>query len=418
MRKLLRGLMRPIGLIGPMGPIRPIRLIGLIGLMGLIGSIGLMGCSSSDDSEDEDVPVTGTPIAFSAKEGEETAVNNGGSNKAPRANETNRTNGANETFGVTRSTPLSEKGIISFHVWGYKNMDYSGGSYGDLQTVFPGYTVHWEENSALTTTTNTDSWEYILTAYPDQTIKYWDWAARAYRFFGVATNGAIISGAYKPSAESPTSYEISFTADATNDEDAPYYSALWFSTGSEALYPTRLFGKPVQLEFKRPFAKVRFMFTYSDPDAVLKPMLEDPDFRPATTGRTIATKCTFTVNYPITGSATKESWSTSGFTKSKLAFTVPYTENDPSKTPEVVGTYHWEMVVPIREQGAYRLTVTINGEEKTCEVPSQYMDWLPGYQYTYIFKVNEEGGVELETVNIGITNWGTGKDADYIVYNW
>ena len=165
------------------------------------------------------------------------------------------------------------------------------------------------------------------------------------------------------------------------------------------------------------------MFTYSDPNAVLKPMLEDPDFRPATTGRTIATKCTFTVNYPITGSATKESWSTSGFTKSKLAFTVPYTENvypggDTSKDPEVVGTYHWEMVVPIREQGAYRLTVTINGEEKTCEVPSQYMDWLPGYQYTYIFKVNEEGGVELEKVNIGITNWGTGKDADYIVYNW
>ena len=46
MRKLLRGLIRPIGLIGPMGPIRPIRLrglIGLIGLIGLMGPIGLMG---------------------------------------------------------------------------------------------------------------------------------------------------------------------------------------------------------------------------------------------------------------------------------------------------------------------------------------------------------------------------------------
>ena len=103
MRKLLRGLMRPIG------------LMGLMGLMGLIGPIGLMGCSSSDDSDEEDVPVTGTPIAFSAKEGEETAVNNGGSNRAPRANGANETNRA---FGVTRSTPLSDKGIISFHVWG------------------------------------------------------------------------------------------------------------------------------------------------------------------------------------------------------------------------------------------------------------------------------------------------------------
>ena len=45
------------------------------------------------------------------------------------------------------------------------------------------------------------------------------------------------------------------------------------------------------------------------------------------------------------------------------------------------------------------------------------MRWLPGYSYTYIFKINEEGGIEIELVEAAVTPWtelGTART----VYNW
>ena len=432
--------------MGPMGPIGRIGLmgrvgrIGLMGLMGLVG-LGLMGCSSGGSEQEPETPqVQGTPIAFSALEGDEKEVSNGtrayGANETNGANGTNGANRANGPEGAnrafTRATSLHDKSVDAFRMWGYKNMSYDDGTgYGNLQLVFPCYYVHWIENSAMTSITNTHNWDYILMGYPDQTVKYWDWSASAYRFFGVAeTVGSnVASGkeknygineanwAYETNGPY-TAYELSFTADAANDSDAPYYSKLWFSNGSR-------FGQPVQLEFMKPFAKVRFMFTYSntDPEAE-KPELEDPVFRPITANRVIYRKGTFIVSYPITGTFTTESWRIENVTNSITGFTVPYTVDvyDNSEPPSKVetGNYHWEIVLPAKaeDQGAFQLTVTVNGEDKTCTVPEQYMNWQPGYSYTYVFKVNEEGGVELGGINVAITEWGTGLEDDYIIYNW
>ena len=64
------------------------------------------------------------------------------------------------------------------------------------------------------------------------------------------------------------------------------------------------------------------------------------------------------------------------------------------------------------------LTLLINGEEKTAVVPAAYMDWLPGYEYTYIFKINEEGGVELESYDAAYADWKEGTEGTPTVYNW
>ena len=45
------------------------------------------------------------------------------------------------------------------------------------------------------------------------------------------------------------------------------------------------------------------------------------------------------------------------------------------------------------------------------------MSWLPGYSYTYIFKITEEGGVEIGWVETAVTDW-TEMNADHTVYNW
>lgn len=60
---------------------------------------------------------------------------------------------------------------------------------GSTQTeVFDHYNVNWTENTANTTESNTNDWEYVdqtkhtLSAASKQTIKYWDFAAKQYDF--------------------------------------------------------------------------------------------------------------------------------------------------------------------------------------------------------------------------------------------
>jgi hypothetical protein len=46
------------------------------------------------------------------------------------------------------------------------------------------------------------------------------------------------------------------------------------------------------------------------------------------------------------------------------------------------------------------------------------MQWLPGYSYTYIFKVNEEGGVEFGSAEYAVTPWIETGGVNASVYNW
>ena len=240
--------MRPMGLRGPMRPMGPMGLRGPIRLMGLIGLIGLLGCSGDSGEQGEEPEATGDAITFSGQQDDEEMV-------------------------TRADTPLSESGVTSFTVWGYKNN--GDAPYGRSQEVFPAYTVEWKKNSEATTTTNSSGWDYILPDKPLQTIKYWDWGASAYRFFAV-TNWAGESDIHEDNkaygkngtygdGDAYSMYKITMEIDVTSRraiEDIPYFSTLWFSTGNLHDYPTREFGKPVQLVFTKPYSKVRFMYNY------------------------------------------------------------------------------------------------------------------------------------------------------------
>jgi hypothetical protein len=430
----------------------------------------LSACCSHSDDTPEPTPTpgpvveTGTPISFSGQETEAQDVSNG----------------VKGTRAETRAgTPLSEL-ATSFKVWGYKNMNEG---YGDKQEVFPGYTVNWLANSAATTTTNTNGWEYVAQqtgSEPEQTIKYWDWSAKAYRFFGATNWGGTpptppavyeANKAYGADGTPGATYEISMLANCSGvDDDAiaanmaatPYFSRLWFSTGVLPDYPDKQFGKPVRLEFLKPYARVRFMFTYSYQSEGIK--IKKKEFKP-TDNSEIYRKGTFTVSYPLTGTATRESFTvvpeavpttytavtngttlTSGktyythdtdyhafvsdgsevangtnyfaLTSQKLeAFTQEYI---PDGGPE---REKWYFVAPNNTQGSYTLSVWLNNDpldaaaKKTAVVPAEYMTWLPGYSYTYIFKILEEGGVEIELVQSAVTPW-TDMNTTHTVYNW
>ena len=322
-------------------------------------------------------------------------------------------------------------------VWGYKNMSYSEPSYSEpnysgTQTVFPGYAVNWQANSSATTTTNSSNWEYILPSPFEQTVKYWDWAAVAYRFFAV-TNWAGTppaeyevdeaygaNGTYGPSDEYGT-YEISMLANASDNDEmehTPYFSHLWFSTDALLTYADKRFGKPVQLEFLKPYARVRFIIRYAYPREGIK--LASLSFKPTDVGDKIARKGTVTVHYPKEGPEIRE-WYTmdlaTGAGSGELdEFTEDYDPENGSKTYTETDE-GWYMVMPNNEQGSYTLSVKINSADKTCVVPEQYMQWLPGYSYTYIFKITDEGGVEIGWVDYAVTPW-TEMAATWAVYNW
>lgn len=338
-----------------------------------------------------------------------------------------------EEENITRAG-LQDNDVTSFKVYGFKNMSYDpeSGSYGEPQIVFPGYTVKWITNSAYTTTSNTDGWEYVNQQAHDQeeqTIKYWDWSSSAYRFFGVAgaTRTNEVTGT-EVTVESIKYYKVTYQADAKKEDETPYYSHLWFSTGNPDVYPQRQFGQPVQLEFIKPLSKVRFMFIFEDPSLASTTELTNKSFRP-TSNSTIKTKGDVTVSYPLTGTSLTETFAASGEPEGLTEFnqdyyaSVGYDENDP---PKVVSPYLGAVeanknkvytVLPVTGQGTYTLNVYVNGEPKKTIVPAEYMDWKPGYQYTYVFKVHVDGGVSISSVQSAFTQW-TIHESDHTVHNW
>ena len=329
---------------------------------------------------------------------------------------------ANEE-AVTRAEGL-ETVAKTFKVWAYKNMSYDGGSYGVLQTVIDGYTVNWVQNTALTTESNTDDWEYVNqqpTGQLEQTIKYWDWSAKAYRFFGWAPGKAgenitPITPQGAQETQEPQGYTLTISGlNATSDETiaaAPYFSKLWFSNGNPADYPNRRFGYPVKLEFLKPFARVRYLFTFADGLTLTDNDLSEPLFHPTATDKSIAVQGTVTITYPLTGSGTEYTWTSSPESSSSGNAYLDRTQE--------LGKYDkWYTVLPMKNQGTYTLSVVVvGGEPQTTVVPAEYMTWAPGHQYTYIFKILEGGEVVLENLQVFINDWNVTDNVDHTIYNW
>ncbi len=380
------GPMSPMSLIGPIGPIRPISLISLIALT-------LTSCSGdSEDSYQAPIATAQTAISFSGN--------------------------LPESKTVTRSQGL-ESQATTFQVWGYKNDAFENSSYTSYQTVIPGFTVNYGANTAYTTTSNKSDWEYVGQA-AGQDIKYWDWNAKAYRFFAVAGATTAYSaytpnGPYDPNganeANKLTAATVSFTADCTTAEKetaTPFFSRLWFSTGNTTDYPDKGWGQPVKLEFLKPFAQVTVEFHDSEGILWANEKIESFSFKPTDSEKKIANKGNVVVSYPLIGADTQETlavtadgYMAAGITNTNLA----------SRTQTVLPTG--------TDLGTFTIAVKLaDTDQKTAVVPAAYMQWKPGYSYTYIFKVSGETPVVLEVVLVAIKNWAIGSEFNHEVYNW
>ena len=281
----------------------------------------------------------------------------------------------------------------SFKVWGCKTTD------GTPQTVMDGYTV-----------AHSTDWEYV--GINNQTVKYWDYSASDYRFWAFAPADADIK-AIGNSFQIPYTYTSSDTATSV-----PYISYLWYARKQSAAGG---YGSCVTLTFAPVIAKVRFRFTL--PDGIESISIRNIRFRDSrfVADPTIADTPlggTLTATYPTTGTPSSTSPTLSLQTESagQLYLTIPYEDKDAAIhiTPQVASYNKWYYVPPLAnigyEQGAYTITANIDGKETTATVPSQYMQWKAGYQYTYIFKITTAGTIAFSDLNV--EQWLNGSSHD------
>lgn len=348
--------------------------------------------------------------------------------------------------GAWQDAPNSRSGksgletlFPNFRVWGYKTTD---DRQAVSQTVMEGYQVQYTSSSD-----DTGSWEYIGIPNPNlsapQTIKYWDYAASSYRFFGYSPFDAPVTVAQTSSSESGEStvnttltFPFEYSEDATSTS-FPYISELWFGEPTDnAESSSTSYGKNVTLTFAPIIAKVRFKFTY--PDNITSIQIRDIKFMDSRyfddpSMATTPLRGNFLAAYPKTGNPSgttpKLRWiATDGEgNKGSLIFSVPYEETTDKihilTDPNLYGKWYYVPPYGLEEtnadgtaqeayaQGDYKITAIIDGNYTSASVPAEYMKWQPGYQYTYTFKITEAGTL-ITFTDLEVEKWEPGKNID------
>ena len=304
-----------------------------------------------------------------------------------------------------------------FVVYGYKTMTDNSSP-----IVFDGYNVTYNANSSGTSEDNSHNYSYVggtsINGF-SQEIKYWDYSATEYRYWGYVKNDDKISPSDNGKTLTITGLQLGTT------EQTDYFIS------SLRVVPTADFGKVVQLEFIRPYAKVRVMFYSGE-------KLEDDDtielskitFGPSDESK-IPAQGTVKVVYPLDKSAKAETYTVTDVEASrKSCFDYSATAEAPLKldkdhcsTSTAIaanptgtgssGEYYY--VLPVSTGAtppSYTLSVSVDGDDelRTAVIPATFMNWKANYSYTYIFKILEGG---LIFVDAKVEDWkpgGTGND--------
>ena len=313
------------------------------------------------------------------------------------------------------------------------------------QLVFKNYVVKYTGNSAYTTTSNTKDWEYVglsqtygtnvtPQAGETQTIKYWDYSAANYVFTAVsALESELTSGDVKVTkitekTDGNKVYDKGYTVVLTASADP---TKLYFSdrqvipSGSGTNRETpNAYGGNVTLTFRNATSQIRVGMYENIPGygVKIKKFYYVDDAAPtfATMGTGVTSN--FTANVPNlkTGSAatlnvtyyndgtrlnqpkigvTGTSANYITLTGSGLAADV--TLGTTASSPTYDNSGNFTTVFPqesndksLKLKLDYQLFNTTTGETinvtgATAEIPANYLQWLPNFKYTYLFKISD-----------------------------
>ena len=216
-------------------------------------AIMMVGCASDDLVGDENISSGETPIAFNM-----------------------------ETPAVTRAGSSTDAGKLNnmFIVWGEKN-ETNGVKAGAENIVFQNYVVKYTDNTANTTTSNTNNWEYVGIDHSDfdtnvkttigtgkaQTIKYWDDNASSYTFTAVSAlqsdikNGNVIiektvgPASINEGSTTPTVYDKGYTI---NVKSGATTGSIYYADRKNIAKDQGYSHQPVELTFRNFQSKIRF----------------------------------------------------------------------------------------------------------------------------------------------------------------
>lgn len=275
-------------------------------------------------------------------------VENGANKAIDFAGETGKTTRAanGNKGGADAAKLLGEK----FYVLGTKGTLPAGSP--TTTKVFDNYQVAWEQNTAGTTSDNTNDWKYAGLEFVDlntshtgnQTIKYWDYSQPQYDFiaYSVGNNKLVTdnkvtlnenevygSTIVTPNAENNKNY-TSYTLKAKTIKDLKecYYTDV--TTVEKGSY-----GQPVKFTFKNLTARVRVAFYETVPGYSVKGLEFYKDDNTArsediskntsatlyTTGENkLAKNGEILVTYPVVGKTEKDK-KTKGYNKAIVAVT-------------------------------------------------------------------------------------------------
>ena len=327
-------------------------------------------------------------------------------------------------------------------VYGFKTFDDGSPS----QLVFTGYRLTYDATKVGTDQTNSSGWDYLgrsgsttlgsTTWTWEQTIHYWDFAAYDYRFVawaqperdgqghaidwtGIAKPEVTVYPAVTIGEQSPYQITNNFAvfskdvsnllsvtvaADVADTLHAPMVSKMEVVKPSSLRTSTGM--GSVVLHFSRPFCRVRFLLEDQDgrysemgealPDASSLRSVTRTHFAPKSGDAALSVKGDVVVaNFPVLTTAT-----TSGvlYVKDDASRQSP---SDPMTTPyehpakgskgwftKGANEEKWYTFLPTTWQEPFVMSITYGGVERTATVPTEFLNWQPGYAYTYVFKVS------------------------------
>lgn len=311
-----------------------------------------------------------------------------------------------ETEVVTRANTNLGRGFV---VYGYKTVNSA------TQQVFKGYTVTYSASSAGTSESNTHNYEYV---HGNQTIKYWDFGANEYNFWGYTGDKSHFT-------DDGTTLTLTIS-DVEQSVKEPNVTERMFS----ALYHrSPVSTDVVRLQFKRPYTKVRVMF-YTGMTLTDKTFdnikfdnikITGITFGPASP-KQIITKGSLQITYPKSGVGPEAYSTTTTASAESLSFgkvTLDHTYGTASNNAVIAvptGGSEFYYVVPNNYSTPFTLSANIDGEDKAAVVPANFMNWRPNFVYTYIFKIS--GGKYMELYDVQIAPWKYGGSQEEEWKNW
>jgi len=294
--------------------------------------------------------------------------------------------------------------------------------------------LKFDDGTASPATTTYSTYISPNSGTDEQTIKYWDFAASTYTFTAVSALPADITAGNVTITKTQTGttvydkgYSVALTASA--DLDKLYFAErnnIVTSSNTDRTQANQ-YGGNVTFRFHNMASKVRVAMYETVPgySVTINKFSVDNDGANPTFGEMTddvttnfaanlqncaeGTAGTMTVKYIADAGATQNHPTVSfDGTKAKVlalgtnlaaskvlttsASGATYDKTDKSYTsvfPNETNTQNLKLKV------SYTLTAPVTGEtivvsDKTAEVPAQYLQWKPGYAYTYIFKITDD----------------------------